>query len=87
MKIKTESGFSCEISGEARDDIELLELLIRLDKGDVSALPEATERLLGEKGKKALYDHLRGKEGRVSTRAVFSEFSEIFKATKETKNS
>lgn len=86
MKVTLESGFSCELDPEVRDDIELLELLIELDGGDRSALPAAVEKTIGAEGKKALYDHLRSEKGRVSTNAVHKALIELFKASKDTKN-
>lgn len=84
---KTESGFEFEIDKAVSDDIEVLELLTRLDSGERSALPGAVEAVLGEKQKKALYEHCRSENGRVATSKVMSEFIAIFDAIADLKNS
>ena len=39
LKGTTATGFSFEIDEEARDDMELLERLVDMSKGDLTALP------------------------------------------------
>ena len=88
ITVTTKSGFTAEIDKEALDDIELLDDLERMDRGDYLAVSSVLRRLLGEKQKKALYDHVRGEDGRVSVTAVADEIVEIFgilSATEETK--
>ena len=58
-EIRTSSGFCCEIDETAINDMELLEDLEELDQGNPMRVPSALRRLLGEQGKRALYDHLR----------------------------
>lgn len=86
IKGKTESGFNYEIEEEELDDIELLELL-----ADVGAnpllVPKIVTKVLGNDQKKALYDHVRDKNGRASTTRVSEEFTEILAGTKQLKNS
>lgn len=82
LKGTTASGFNFEISEEIRDDMELLEQLIAIDKGDLTEAPALVKSLLGEKQKKALYEHCRGENGRVSSKQVFAEIKGIFDAIK-----
>lgn len=84
--IETSSGFKCQIEEEALDDIELLEHLSRLDRGEVAYLPDAVKQLLGEAQRKALYEHLRD-HGRVSVRAVAEVMGEIISGLTTKKNS
>lgn len=79
-KGKTKSGFSYTISDNLGDDIELLENLTRLDKGEVVVLPDVLKKILGEKQKEKLYEHLRTEDGRVPITAVSEELAEIFAA-------
>lgn len=82
----TTSGFKFEVDDGINDDMELLENLIRMDKGDLSVLPDVMDTVLGGQ-KAALYDHCRGDNGRVSAAAVMSEIKEIFEnAGKPVKN-
>lgn len=85
MKGKTRSGFSFNVNDNIGDDIELLEDLTKLDKGDVTVLPEVLERILGDKQKKKLYDHVRTEDGRVPLTAVSDELAQIFAAQDKTK--
>lgn len=90
IKGMTSTGFSFEIDEEARDDMEILERLIDMSRGDLTAMPDVLIGLLGTEQKKALYEHCRGKSGRVSSKAVFAEVQSIFENTKagesDTKN-
>jgi len=90
IKGMTSTGFSFEIDEEARDDMEILERLIDMSRGDLTAMPDVLIGLLGAEQKKALYEHCRGKSGRVSSKAVFAEVQSIFENTKagesDTKN-
>ena len=79
-EIRTSSGFCCEIDEAAINDMELLEDLEELDRGNPLRVPCALRRLLGEQGKRALYDHLRTESGRVSV-----ELAEIFGGLKSKK--
>lgn len=87
LKGETKSGFKFEIDESIADDLELLEDIAKADK-DVSAFPGVLEKILGIDQKAALYEHLRGENGRVSTKAAVGEFTEIMNiAGEETKNS
>ena len=90
LKGKTATGFVFKIEDEARDDMEMLENLTAISKGDISVLPETLEMFLGKEQKKKLYDHCRGKSGRVSSAKVMEEvksiFDEIGKTDTEIKN-
>ena len=87
LKGETKSGFKFKIDEAIADDLELLEDIAQADK-DVSVFPRVLEKVLGAKQKAALYEHLRGKNGRVSTKAAVDEFTEIMNlAGEETKNS
>ena len=70
--------------------MELLENITRLDAGEAELVPQVLESLLGADQKKRLYEHCRGKSGRVSATRVFGElksiFTEIQKSEDDTKN-
>lgn len=80
---KTTSGFVFQLEDEAIDDMELLEGLIALDKGQYNQLPETITALLGAEQKTALYDHCRSEKGRVSAKKVMAAVGEMFKAVKD----
>lgn len=81
---KTSTGFQFEIDEEARDDMELLENFTAIAKGNLGIVPETIAGFLGEEQKKRLYEHCRGKSGRVSTKRVMTELDNIFAALRET---
>ena len=83
----TKSGFKFVIEDGVFDDMELLEALADVDKGNSAALPDVIVRVLGEDQKKKLYDHLRDQNGRVPVSKVGAELAEIFGAFDETKKS
>lgn len=87
LKGKTESGFPFEIEEQVLDDYELLEILAEIDGGNGGLVPAMVTRLLGKEQKDALKEHLRNKDGKVSTQAMMTEVMEIFKSKQEGKNS
>ena len=87
LKGKTESGFKFEIDESIADDMEFVEALAEVDENPLR-FPKVLVRALGEEQKQRLYEHLRGKNGTVSTQKVMDEFTEMLnKAGDETKNS
>lgn len=81
--IVTNSGFEIDMSVDALDDMEVFELIVALDKGDVTVLPDLLTRLFTPEQKAALYEHCRKKSGKVPISAVASEFAEIILGLKD----
>lgn len=89
MIITTKNGFTCELDPATLDDMELLEMIGDVQDGNTLRVPAVIEKMLGKKQKKALYDHVRGENGRVPTGIVFDMMGEIFELineANETKN-
>ena len=86
-KGKTETGFAFTLDENVFDDMELLEMLVGIDKGDATELPAVVARILGEDQKKKLYDHCRGEDGRVPVSRVGAEIAAIFAAFDKSKKS
>ncbi len=76
-EIVTSSGFRCEIDEARMNDMELLEALRKMDKGDTLAVVDVLDKVLCEQ-KTALYDHVRAQNGTVPTEAVMQAITEIF---------
>ena len=75
-EIITSAGLSITLDEECFNDMELLQKLVTIEKGDLSALPEAVDLILGaEKGR--FYESLRNEKGRVPIDAVVSEIRGI----------
>lgn len=87
VKGLTNSGFSYEIDEGILDDYEFLEILLKIDEGDVQYSIKMIDMLLGEEQKKRLKEHVRTENGRVPATKLVSEALEIFKSIKEGKNS
>lgn len=85
LKGTTKSGFPYEVSDEAMNDFELLEVLAEVDKNPL-LLPCLVNMLLGEEQKKAFLDHLRTEKGNVPIDVIGAEIMEIFQ-TGHAKNS
>lgn len=84
----TKSGFQFETSENLGDNMELLENLAEMDAGDILAMSRVCKIVLGEEGKKKLYDHLRTEDRRVPVEGVANAIREIFEAVgKKGKNS
>lgn len=84
-RAKTKSGFSFVLRENVGDDMELLEQLRALDKGDYTLMPDVLVKILGEKQKEKLYDHVRTEDGRVPISEVGKELTEIFSLSKAVK--
>ena len=84
MKIKTSGGFECEVNEEALGDWELVEKLIKVDKGDVSDLPDVMRDLLGDDGYDAAKNHVRTESGRVPTVKITELFFEVLASVRDT---
>ena len=82
----TSSGFNYTLNKDDLDDYELLEILSEIDSGKEQLYPKMIKMFLGEKQKERLKEHLRNKNGKISTIAMFNEVSEIFAQSKSVKN-
>lgn len=80
--VKTKTGFEASIDPAALDDMETFELIVAIDKGEVSGVPELIGRILSADQKKALYEHCR-KDGRVRMTAVLQEINDIFEGLRD----
>lgn len=79
-------GFAVTVDADALDDAELFETLVAIDKGESVDVPGVLRALLGETGKKDLYEHLRDENGRVKITRVTAALAEIFEGIKSKKN-
>ncbi len=77
IEVKTSAGNCYKIDKECSDDMELLDALIDLDSGDLSGMKQVIKILLGDEGKKVLYEANRKDNGRVSADGVLAELKEI----------
>lgn len=92
IKGTTESGFSFEIPETNFNNMEVIDLLREIQKGEDGEIGEAemlfavsglADLLLGKKGKKRLYNHLRTETGQVPIDAVMEEVMNIFKESQQ----
>lgn len=89
-KITIKDGFSCSVDTNAMDDMRVLDGLIAMEDPDSSAFEkikaasETVTVLLGADGKKALYNYLEKRDGRVSVAEVTKTIGEVFGALGET---
>lgn len=75
---KLQNGFKFKVDEASLDDMELLEDLAEIDKGNVLKYPSAIERILGKEQKAKLYDKIRDPEtGRVTATATSEALTEI----------
>lgn len=79
----TASGFEYEIDREVLEDAEFLELVDDVQHGDTLRVFKLAGKILGEKQKKALYDHCRNNKGRVPSDKIAEEMGEIIEQLSE----
>ena len=75
--IVTKSGFEIDLSPDVFDDMEVFELIVDVDKGVITKLPDLLGRIFTPAQKTALYDHCRTDDGRVPISKVSEEFADI----------
>ena len=83
-RIVTKTGFEIDLDPSVMDDMEVFELIVKIDKGEVTELPALLGMIFTPEQKKALYDHCRNDAGRVPISAVSNEFAEILGGLKDT---
>lgn len=88
-KIEFKNGFKIEIDEAVLDNMELVDALAEMhDDENPLEVSRVITLILGKEKKKALYDHVRTKDGRVPVAEVSSMIREIFEALGDTgKNS
>ena len=82
----TQSGFAFQLNADALDNMELIDALAAVRKGEVAEVSTVGRMLLGADGYRALYDHLRTEDDRVPISDVIQELDDIFKAQPGGKN-
>lgn len=83
----TATGFEFAVDTAVFDDWEILEKLNVIDSGDASATVDVARAVLGEDQLKALKEHVRNEDGKVTITAMMEVLEDIFNASNEqTKN-
>lgn len=85
IKGTLKSGFEFEIEESALDNMELLDAIAETEE-NTFAIGKVATLLLGEKQKKALYDHLRTDAGNIPTEVFANALVEIMNSSKTGKN-
>lgn len=86
IKIKTTTGFEVTVDDNIVDDMELIDDLMGIYKRESANVKDIVIRMIGENQRVKLYEHCRGKDGRVSAQKVIGEAEDIFvKATRKIK--
>ena len=86
MTAKLSDGFEIKISESVTDDWEFLEVLAGIDEGETGLIVKAAKMLLGNDGVKALKEHLRNKDGKVSSTAMVTALGELMESVNSLKN-
>lgn len=87
LKGKTPSGFVFLISDSRLNNMEMLDALAALDRGDGTQLSNVLHLLLTQEQKAKLYDHVRLEDGTVPIDKITDEIKAIFEANQQAKNS
>lgn len=90
MKIKTKSGFVCDVNPERAKDWRFCKALAKCDSEDESSIIQGitfvVPFLLGENGEKKLMEHVTNKDGIAPVPEIIKEFKNILeKMGEETK--
>lgn len=86
MKAKLKDGFEAQISEDALNSWEFLELLSDIDEGEYGLIVKAARMLLGKEGVELLKEHIRTEDGKVPADAMVNAISELMESANELKN-
>lgn len=86
LKGTTSKGFAYEIEDTNLDNMELIDALADLDKGNLLAISNVINLLLGTEQKKAFYSFYRNDEGKVPLNTVSEAITEILSNHNDLKN-
>lgn len=81
--IITETGFEVDLDIGLMDDMELFDLIVELDEGNLGKIPKLLKKVLNNEDIKRLYDHVRLEGGRVPATSVVLELGNIMNAFNE----
>ncbi len=92
MKVKTKSGFACELNEQKCKDWRFVKFLAQMDSEDESEQLVGTTRavsfMFGKESEEALMKHVTDKDGIVDSSKLLAEFKEILQlASAELKKS
>ena len=85
IKGKTAAGFAYTVDPDDLNSMELLEAIAEVDENPLR-LPAVITMVLGTEQKKAMYDHYRGKNGKVPVDVISAAFVEILSTNNQGKN-
>lgn len=85
IRIKTRTGFECDIDQTRMNDMELLDNIVELENGNTLALSRVIGKLFPAVVKVALYDHVRTEDGRVPFDKLSEEIADVFNGLKDGK--
>lgn len=78
--IKLKNGFETDLADNIMDNMELVDALAEASDSDPLAVSKMCRLILGDEKRKALYDSIRQKDGRVPVAEVSEAIKEIFGA-------
>ena len=76
-EIKLDAGLKVSVDETKLDNIELMDALVDTNNGNAMGVSMAIRILLSDADRKALYDKLRGEDGRTPTSAITPVIVEI----------
>ena len=81
MKIKTKTGFVCDVEKERALDWRTCKCLRKIDSGDgsliIQGITDVVPLLLDEAGEAALMEHVKDEKGYIPTPRMIEEVKEI----------
>lgn len=84
IEITTNSGFTVKLDPEVANDMEIIDEFSQIIKGTADFVPgDFIVKLIGEEGKKALYEFHRNKKGRVEADKIGPDLLEIMNKASE----
>lgn len=83
MKGKLKNGFKWDVDVKVLNDMELIDAVAEAESENPAKISVVIKKLLGEKQRKALYDHIRDEDGIVPADVLADCVVEIITALGE----
>lgn len=83
VKIETKTGYKCKVNEKVLEDIRFLEDFSKMEKGEITAIFDLMDRILGDEQKEKLYKHCEDKDGLVPAETLGEELADVFEILSE----
>lgn len=78
-QVKTSSGFEAAVNNEAMDDLAVIDLIDKIEEGDVRAYVDLAHIMLSDEDYERLTEHIKTEDGRKPISKLVVEVTDLMK--------